>query len=124
MRLFSPFRLEDIAGIIEEKKDKVKEIEALKLNETPNLTQLLVFIKTSEVPHYHAEHDLTFTILEGEGELYLEGRKEKLKKGDWAFIPARAVHYYRNTAEISVLLAVFSPSYDGKDSVRVDADES
>jgi len=124
MKLFSPFKLENLREVIEEKKGRVKEIEAVKLNETQNITQFLVFIKTSEFPHYHAEHDLTFTILEGEGELYLDGRKERLKKGDWAFIPAKTVHYYRNTAEISVLLAIFSPRYDGKDSHRVDTDES
>jgi len=120
MILFSPKEIKYLEGIIKEKEGDVKEIEVVKLNETPNVSQFLVFIKTSEVPHYHAHHDLTFTVLKGKGELYLEGERKELQSGDWAFIPKGAVHFYRNTDEISVLLAIFSPSYDGRDSVRVD----
>ncbi|AAC07756.1 cupin domain-containing protein [Aquifex aeolicus] len=120
MILFSPKEIKDIEELVKEREGSVEEIEVIKLNETPNISQFLVFIKTSEVPHYHAEHDLTFTVLKGKGELYLEGEKKKLKEGDWAFIPKGAVHFYRNTSELSVLLAIFSPSYDGKDSVRVE----
>ncbi len=120
MKVFSPEGLRDISGIIREKEEKVKEIEVVKLNETENLTQLLVFIRTAEVPHYHAEHDLTFLVLKGHGELYLDGRKEKLKEGDVAFIPKGKVHFYTNTSVVSVLLANFSPRYDGRDSVRVE----
>ncbi|GAB6065475.1 cupin domain-containing protein [Aquifex pyrophilus] len=120
MKVFSPSLVQVLDELIEEKIGSVREIEAVKLNETENITQLLVFIKTSEKPHYHAEHDLTFIVLKGKGELYLDGRVEELKEGDVAFIPKKAVHFYKNTSEISVLLAVFSPKYDGKDSVKVE----
>lgn len=120
MKVFSPNITQILNNLIEEKKKTVKEIEAVKLNETQNITQLLVFIKTSEHPHYHAEHDLTFIVIEGEGELYLEGKTETLKKGDVAFIPKKAVHFFKNTSDISVLLAIFSPKYDGKDSIKVE----
>ena len=105
---------------IKAKIETVKGIEVIKLNETDNLTQLLVFIRTSETPHYHAEHDLTFVLLKGKGELYLDGKREILEEGDVAFIPKGAVHFYKNLDEISILLAVFSPKYDGKDSVKVE----
>ncbi len=82
MKVFNPEGVKDLEGLIEERFKSVKEIEIVKLNETGSVTQLLVFIRTTEEPHYHAEHDLTFTV-------------------------------------VSVLLAVFSPSYDGKDSVKV-----
>jgi len=117
--LFSPKEVRNLEELIKEKENGVEDIEVMKLNETPNVSQFLVFIKTSEIPHYHAEHDLTFTVLKGRGELYLEDERRELKEGDWAFIPKGAVHFYKNTDKISVLLAVFSPSYDGKDSVRV-----
>ncbi|WP_461832366.1 cupin domain-containing protein [Aquifex sp.] len=120
MKVFSPSLIQVLDELIEEKSKNVKEIEAVKLNETENITQLLVFIRTSEKPHYHAEHDLTFVVIKGAGELYLDGRVEKLKEGDVAFIPKKAVHFYRNTADVSVILAVFSPKYDGKDSVKVE----
>ena len=120
MKLFGYPETKKLSSLIEERKGKVENIEVVKLNETDHITQLLVFIKTAEVPHYHAYHDLTFIVVEGEGELYLDGRKEVLKRGDVAFIPKGKVHYYTNRGEISVLLAVFSPAYDGSDSVKVE----
>lgn len=120
MKLLTPLGFTDIEEIIEQKSKLVKEIEVVKLNDTANITQLLVFIRTAELPHYHKEHDLTFTLLEGHGELYLGGSRHKLKKGDAAFIPRGEVHFYTNTSTVSVLLANFSPNYDGKDSIKVE----
>jgi quercetin dioxygenase-like cupin family protein len=120
MKVFGPQGVRDIGRIIEERADKVKEIEVVKVNETDLMTQLLVFIRTAEVPHYHAQHDLTFTVLKGHGDLYLEGRRVRMEEGDVAFIPRGKVHFYTNTSVVSVLLATFSPRYDGKDSVRVE----
>ena len=110
----------DIFELIRERSERVKEIEVVKLNDTENMTQLLAFIRTAEEPHYHAQHDLTFTVLKGHGELYLDGKRYRLSEGDFAFIPKGKVHFYTNTSVVSVLLAVFSPHYDGKDSVKVD----
>lgn len=120
MKVFNPSMVWCLDNDIRAKMEVVKEIEAIKLNETENLTQLLVFIRTSETPHYHAEHDLTFVLLRGKGELYLDGKKEVLEEGDIAFIPKGAVHFFKNLDEISILLAIFSPKYDGKDSVKVE----
>ncbi len=119
MKVFNIEGVRDLEGLIEDVSQRVKEIEVVKLGETENLTQLLVFIRTAEVPHYHAEHDLTFILLKGHGELYLDGKREKLSEGDVAFIPKGKVHFYTNTSVVSVLLANFSPRYDGKDSIKV-----
>ena len=120
MKIFSPEGIKDLGPLIEERSKEVKEIEVVKLNDTENITQLLVFIRTAEQPHYHRDHDLTFMVLRGHGELYLDGSTEKLKEGDVAFIPKGKVHFYTNTSVVSVLLAVFSPKYDGRDSIKVE----
>lgn len=120
MKALSTEGIKNLEPMIEDVSRKVKEIEVIKLNETDNLTQLLVFIRTAELPHYHTEHDLTFVLLKGHGELYLDGKRERLSEGDVAFIPKGKVHFYTNTSVVSVLLANFSPKYDGKDSIRVE----
>ncbi|RLJ69778.1 quercetin dioxygenase-like cupin family protein [Hydrogenivirga caldilitoris] len=120
MRMFNPECIRDLSQVIEDKVKGVKEIEVIKLNETEYISQFLVFIRTAELPHYHAAHDLTFVVVRGHGELYLDGKREKLSEGDTAFIPRGKVHFYTNTSVVSVLLATFSPSYDGKDSVKVE----
>ena len=120
MRYVSTEGSRELEELIRERSERVKEIEVVRLNDTENMTQLLAFIRTAEEPHYHAQHDLTFTVLRGRGELYLDGERYKLSEGDFAFIPKGKVHFYTNTSAVSVLLAVFSPRYDGKDSVKVD----
>ncbi|NPA32812.1 MAG: cupin domain-containing protein [Aquificae bacterium] len=120
MKLFSPSLIQNLEELIREKSGSVKEIEAVKLAQTEGFTEFLVFVKGSEKPHYHAEHDLTFIVVRGGGELYLDGKTEPMGEGDVAVIPRGKVHFYRNTSEISVLLAIFSPPYDGKDSVPVE----
>ncbi len=120
MKVFSPSQVKELSEVIEDKKTSVKEIETIKLNETDLMSQFLVFIRTSETAHYHAGHDLTFVLLEGRGSLYLDGKVYRLSAGDIAFIPRGKVHYYRNESVVSVLLATFSPKYDGKDSIKVE----
>ncbi len=120
MKLVMPEGSEDLEKLISSGLDSRKGIDVRKLWETPSMTQLLVFVRTSEEPHYHRDHDLTFTVLRGEGELYLNGVREKLRRGDVALVPRGKVHFYRNLGDVSVLLATFSPAYDGRDSVRVE----
>lgn len=120
MRVFNTEGIKDLSKLIEEKMEDVKEIEVVKLNESEDMSQFLVFVRTAELPHYHAQHDLTFVVIRGRGELYLDGRREELREGDTAFIPRKKVHFYTNTSVVSVLLATFSPKYDGRDSVKVD----
>ncbi|HIC97976.1 MAG TPA: cupin domain-containing protein [Aquificaceae bacterium] len=111
MKVFSIDGVRDLRDLIEEKSSVVKDREVVKLNETANMSQFLVFIRTAEEPHDHPDHDLTFIVLRGHGELYLDGKREKLGEGDVAFIPKGKEHFYTNTAVVSVLLAIFSPSY-------------
>lgn len=120
MRLISPEGHEDIGRLIGERGKSVRGIEVLKLWETSAMSQFLVLVKTSEQPHYHAEHDLTFMLLSGTGELYIEGRTERMEEGDVAFVPRGKVHFYRNLGNLSVLLATFSPPYKGEDSIPVE----
>jgi len=119
VKYFVPFKVTELEQIVRQAEKEKFNIKAVKLYETPLVTQLLVLIKGAEEPHYHAAHELTVVLLKGKGYLYLDGRKELLKEGDAAFIPRKAVHYYENDAELSVLLATFVPSYDGSDSVKV-----
>jgi quercetin dioxygenase-like cupin family protein len=59
-------------------------------------------------------------MLKGKGYLMLEQKRIDLIRGDILFIPLGSVHYFVNTfSEPSVALAVFSPVFDGKDSIPV-----
>ena len=119
MRLLIEGKFVDLQELIEKEESDVKEIKALRLGGTSLTTHYIVFIRTQEPLHYHKEHDLTVRLLKGRGEIYLDGKTHRLEEGDTVFIPAGAVHSYRNLSVVSALLATFTPEYDGKDSVKV-----
>jgi quercetin dioxygenase-like cupin family protein len=85
----------------------------------------VVQIRDREAPHVHKVHDLTVVVLKGSGTLWLNQKAVDLVKGDILFLPRDTVHYFINTArEPSVALAVFSPAFDGKDSLPANAASS
>ena len=118
MRLLIEGKFVDLEELIEKEESDVKEIKALRLGGTSLTTHYIVFIRTQEPLHYHKEHDLTVRLLKGRGEIYLDRKTHRLEEGDTVFIPAGAVHSYRNLSVVSALLATFTPEYDGKDSVK------
>ena len=119
MRLIVEGRSVDLKELIEREEGNVKEIKAVKLGGTALTSHYIVFIRTEEPLHYHGEHDLTVRLLKGKGEIYLDRKVYRLEEGDTVFIPAGAVHSYRNLSVVSALLATFTPEYDGKDSITV-----
>ena len=91
------------------------------LGKAQEISHHIVQIRDREPPHIHKEHDLTVVMLRGQGFLMLEQRRVGLAVGDVLFVPRGIIHYFVNTStEPSVALAVFSPSFDGKDSIPVE----
>ncbi len=56
-------------------------------------------------------------VVEGEGVLYLDGKEYKLSKNCVAFVPANALHQYRNTGEKELLIICIVPT-EGEPSCR------
>ena len=97
-----------------------QNIRVVTLGKGKEMSHHLVQIRDHEAPHVHKTHDLTVVMLKGKGYLFLEQKRIDLIKGDILFIPRGSAHYFVNTfSEPSVGLAVFSPVFDGKDSIPV-----
>ncbi|MDI1445536.1 cupin domain-containing protein [Polyangium sp. 6x1] len=72
--------------------------------------------------HYHAEHDELVVILEGSGTFSVEGQTRVVKAGDVQVIPRGAVHSYVHEGPgVTVVVSTFSPKFDPKDRIMVDA---
>jgi mannose-6-phosphate isomerase-like protein (cupin superfamily) len=81
----------------------------------------LIQVRGGEAPHRHAMHDLSVTVLRGEGILRLAGATRRLRAGDVAFVPRGAPHWFtRSGADVAVAIAVFSPPLDAPDTVPAD----
>jgi len=80
----------------------------------------LVQVRGGETPHRHMTHDLTITVLRGEGRLMLDGTSRRLAAGDVVVIPRGVPHsVVRSGGDLYVTLAEFAPPLDAPDTVPV-----
>ena len=98
-----------------------ENIKAITLGQTREVSHHVVQVRDREIPHIHKNHDVTVVMLRGQGYLIWENERVELDAGDVLFIPRGAVHYFVNThARPTVALAIYSPAYDGKDTIPVE----
>ena len=122
LRYDREFIQSDLNEILTEHPLSAEEnIKVVTLGKGQGVSHHVVQIRDREIPHVHKKHDLTVMVLKGKGYLLLGKRKIDLAAGDVLFVPRRTTHYFVNTfSEPSVALAVFSPPFDGKDTIPVE----
>jgi mannose-6-phosphate isomerase-like protein (cupin superfamily) len=111
----------DLAQVLKESplgpKDNIKIVT---LGQGGTVSHHIVQIRDREVPHVHKNHDLTVVVLRGKGPIVIDQEQRFLGAGDVVFIPRDTVHYFTNASrDPAVALVVFSPPFDGKDTVPV-----
>ena len=94
-----------------------ENIKVANLGRSASASQHIVQIRDREILHMHKLHDGTVTLLRGQGYLVLADKRIDLKAGDVTHIPRGVAHQYVNGAsEATVVLAVYAPAFDGKDT--------
>ena len=87
---------------------------------TPATSVHLVQIRGGESPHRHMTHDLTVTLLRGEGRVTIDGAVRTMVAGDVVVIPRGAAHFFVNRGrDMAVSFAVYAPPMDAPDTVPV-----
>ena len=95
-------------------------IKVANLGRSASASQHVVQIRDREVLHVHKLHDATVTMLRGQGYLVLADKRVNLKAGDIVHVQRGVAHQYVNTSsDPTVLLAVYSPPFDGQDNFPV-----
>jgi mannose-6-phosphate isomerase-like protein (cupin superfamily) len=98
-----------------------ENIKITTLGQGQSVSHHLVQIRDREKPHVHKIHDGTVVMVKGGGYLMMENRRLDMSAGDIVYIPRGAVHYFVNTtSEPTVAFVVFSPPFDGKDTLPVE----
>lgn len=91
------------------------------LSKTEQASVHLVQVRVAEKPHVHQTHDLTVFVVRGYGDMTMGTETRKVREGDVIHIPAGVRHYFTNRSESpSAAVVVFSPPFDGKDTVPVE----
>ena len=81
-------------------------------------SSFVIFIKKEVKAHKHAAHAEHVLILDGTGEMTLDEKTFKVKKGDMIFIPKNTFHSVKTTSKIPLkVLSVQAPFFDGKDRI-------
>ena len=111
----------DLARVLKENPLRPEEnIKVTTLGQGSTVSHHLVQIRDREVPHVHKNHDLTVVVMRGRGPIVIAQEQRFLGVGDVVFIPRDTVHYFINVSpDPAVALVVFSPPFDGKDTVPV-----
>jgi mannose-6-phosphate isomerase-like protein (cupin superfamily) len=97
-----------------------ENIKITTLGQGQGVSHHVVQVRDREKPHMHKIHDGTVVMVKGRGYLMMDNRRIDLSTGDIVYIPRGVVHYFVNTAgEPAVAFVIFSPPFDGKDTVPV-----
>jgi len=97
-----------------------ENIKMTTLGQGPSVSHHILQIRDRESPHLHRAHDGTVMMISGHGYLILGDKRIELSAGDIVYVPRGTVHYYVNTGfEPTIAFVVFSPPFDGKDTVPV-----
>ena len=98
-----------------------ENIKITTLGQGQGVSHHVVQIRDREKPHMHRIHDGTVVLVKGRGYLMMDNRRIDLSAGDIVYIPRGARHYFVNTdGEPAVAFVVFSPPFDGKDTVPIE----
>ncbi|MCP4443219.1 MAG: cupin domain-containing protein [Aureispira sp.] len=72
-------------------------------------------VGTASLPH-RLKGSETYYILEGEGEIIIEGTTQHIKKGSIAFVPPSAKQFVRNIGQVDlVFLCIVEPYWRPED---------
>ena len=91
------------------------------LRQTERASVHVVQVRTAEIPHVHQTHDLSVFVVRGYGTMVMGTETKTVRAGDVIQVPAGVRHYFTNQSLTpSVAVVVFSPAFDGKDTVRTE----
>lgn len=121
MRYEKGWEKKDLDSLI--RRSGVRAVHVTTLGNTAWISHHVAVVRTEEKPHYHRFHDMTVTVLRGEGVLNVDTRAIRMKEGDVAHIHRGTPHFFRNTGETpAAAFVVFSPPFDGRDVVTARKD--
>ncbi len=99
-----------------------EDFRVVALGRDAHTSHHVVHIRNAETPHRHDTHDLVVVILRGHGQMLLGTDRRPVAEGSILYIPRGTVHAFANeSGEPASAYAMYTPPYDGKDKVDVDA---
>lgn len=94
-----------------------ENIHVQKIAEDSLQSSFLIWIKKDVKGHFHQKHTENIVVLEGKAEMFFNGEKIIIEKGDYLNVPEGTHHSVVRVLSKNPLkvLSIQSPYFDGKD---------
>jgi mannose-6-phosphate isomerase-like protein (cupin superfamily) len=104
--------------------EAAENIRVTELASATTLSHHIVQVRGAEKPYVHRAHDLTDFVHRGSGTMQVGDVEFDVKRGDIILVPREIPHAFSNRSRRpSVAIVVFTPAFDGKDTVPVSEKE-
>ena len=105
----------------QEPNGEYENIHVSNLDHDPLTSTFLIWVKHGVKEHYHEAHTEVVCVLQGEGWMTLGEERQKIKSGDYVFIPKGTRHSVEVIGDIPMkVISIQTPHFDGLDRVFVD----
>ncbi len=114
--------LNDVPAFVTKDGSEIRELLAYRNSciRLQSLAEARLPPGTATAPHYHRKTEEIYFILQGQGEMHLDGHTRRVGPGDAIAIPPGAVHTIRNPGpEVLRFLCCCTPPYEHEDTVLV-----
>lgn len=101
-------------------KDSYENVKVIPLYTDSEVSSFIIFVKKDVRLHYHAVHTEQVYILAGKGEMTIDGKKVKIKKGDYLVFPKGMPHGVKVTSRKPMKVwSIQAPEFKGEDRIFV-----
>ena len=111
-----------VEAFITKDTSEIREIIAPRNSSIKNqsLAEATIAPEQATEEHYHPRSEEIYYILQGEGQMWLEGDSREVRAGDGIVILPGKRHKIENTGKVSlVLLCCCAPAYTHADTILV-----
>lgn len=117
------FNLADVPAFTTKDGSEIRELLAHRNSAIRNqsLAEARLPVGSSTAPHYHPKCEEIYYLLEGQGQMRIEGEIRSVAPGDAIAIPPGTRHQITNIgSETLRFLCCCAPAYEHDDTVMVD----
>jgi len=113
------FNIDEVPSFITKDGSEIRELLAYRNSciRNQSLAEARIPAGGSTITHRHLKTEEIYLVLEGEGEMWIDGRQRRVRPGDAIAIPPGASHRLANAGEQTMrILCCCAPPYEDEDT--------
>ncbi|MCP4440269.1 MAG: cupin domain-containing protein [Aureispira sp.] len=104
--------------------EEYENVKVMPIHSDRNTSVFVIFVKKEVKKHFHQYHTEVVTVLEGKGEMFMNGKVFDVKVGDCIVIPPGTEHaVITRSGKPLKVLSVQSPEFEGEDRIYTEDED-